>query len=329
MIPKEKQVLMLERMTRIRQFEKALIESQKSGEIVGALHTYIGEEAVATGACVALNDDDYIAGNHRSHGHPIAKGGDINKAMAEIFGKKDGYCKGKGGSMHLADFSIGILGESGIVASSVPVATGAALASKLKGKNFISLVFFGDGASNQGACHESMNLAALWKLPVIFVCENNQFAVTTSYRDSVSVDHISDRASAYGMPGVLVDGQDALAMYEATSEAVKRARKGEGPTLIEGLTYRYEDHSLGLASVRRDSSYRTDEEVEEWIKRDPIEILKDNMISQKLITQKDFDDLEKKEIISVEKALNFARNSPFPEPEDLFDDLFTDPIKFA
>ena len=235
-------------MMRIRFFENKLIECQKAGEIVGALHTYTGEEGVAVGACVALNDDDYIAGNHRSHGHPIAKGGDINKAMAEIFGKEDGYCKGKGGSMHLADFSIGILGESGIVASSVPVATGAALTSKLQNKNFVSLVFFGDGASNQGACHESMNLAALWKLPVIFVCENNQFAVTTSYKDSVSVDHVSDRASAYGMPGVLVDGQDVVAMYEATEQAVIRARSGEGPTLIEGLTYRYEDHSLGPVS---------------------------------------------------------------------------------
>ncbi len=329
MISKEKQILMLTRMIRIRLFESALIECQKSGEIVGSLHTYIGEEAVAVGSCAALNDDDYIAGNHRSHGHPIAKGGDINKAMAEIFGKRDGYCKGKGGSMHLADFSIGILGESGIVASSVPVATGAALASKLKNEEFISLVFFGDGASNQGACHESMNLAALWKLPVIFVCENNQFAVTTSYKDSVSVDHISDRASAYGMPGVLVDGQDALAMYEATSEAVDRARSGEGPTLIEGLTYRYEDHSLGLASVRRDQSYRSDEEVEKWKKRDPIEVLKSNMINQDIITQKEFDQIQEEEKIGVEKAVDFARKSPFPEPEELYDDLFTDPIEYA
>ena len=281
------------------------------------------------GACVALNDDDYIAGNHRSHGHPIAKGGDINKAMAEIFGKEDGYCKGKGGSMHLADFSIGILGESGIVASSVPVATGAALTSKLQNKDFVSLVFFGDGASNQGACHESMNLAALWKLPVIFVCENNQFAVTTSYKDSVSVDHVSDRASAYGMPGVLVDGQDVVAMYEATEQAVIRARSGEGPTLIEGLTYRYEDHSLGLANVRRDGNYRTDEELNDWLDRDPIEIHKKFLISQNLLSEKDINEMEKAEKDSVDKALDFARKSPYPDPAQLYDDLYTDPINFA
>ena len=329
MIPREKHILMLQRMMRIRFFENKLIECQKAGEIVGSLHTYTGEEGVAVGACVALNDNDYIAGNHRSHGHPIAKGGDINKAMAEIFGKEDGYCKGKGGSMHLADFSIGILGESGIVASSVPVATGAALTSKLQKKDFVSLVFFGDVASNQGACHESMNLAALWKLPVIFVCENNQFAVTTSYKDSVSVDHVSDRASAYGIPGVLVDGQDVIAMYEATEQAVIRARSGEGPTLIEGLTYRYEDHSLGLANVRRDGNYRSDDELNEWLKRDPIEIHKEFLINQDMISKKEIDELEKKEIVSVEEALEFARKSPYPDPSQLYDDLFTDPISFA
>ena len=316
-------------MMRIRFFENKLIECQKAGEIVGALHTYTGEEGVAVGACVALNDDDYIAGNHRSHGHPIAKGGDINKAMAEIFGKEDGYCKGKGGSMHLADFSIGILGESGIVASSVPVATGAALTSKLQNKNFVSLVFFGDGASNQGACHESMNLAALWKLPVIFVCENNQFAVTTSYKDSVSVDHVSDRASAYGMPGVLVDGQDVVAMYEATEQAVIRARSGEGPTLIEGLTYRYEDHSLGLANVRRDGNYRTDEELNDWLDRDPIEIHKKFLISQNLLSEKDINEMEKTEKESVDKALDFARKSPYPDPAPPPPALYPDPINFA
>jgi len=227
--------------------------------------------------------------------------------------------------MHLADFSIGILGESGIVASSVPVAVGAALAAKIKGEKFVSMVFFGDGASNQGACHESMNLAALWDLPVIFVCENNQFAVTTSYKDSVSVDHVSDRASAYGMPGLLVDGQDALAMFEATEEAVSRARKGEGPTLIEGLTYRYEDHSLGLAAVRR-GAYRTEAEVEKWKKRDPIDLLKEKMISQKIVSDADVERLTEVERKSVEEAVEFARTSPFPGPEQLFEDMWTDPI---
>ena len=259
------------RMCRIRYFEEAVIEIHSSGELIGPAHPYIGEEAVAVGACAALRDHDRIAGNHRSHGHPIAKGGDVKKAMAEILGKTGGFCKGKGGSMHLADFSIGILGESGIVASSVPIATGAALASKLSKQDFVSLVFFGDGASNQGACHESMNMAALWDLPVIFMCENNGYAITTSYKNSVSVDHVSDRASAYGMPGVLVDGQDAIAVWEATNEAVLRARAGEGPTLIEAMTYRYEDHSLGLDRIRK-AEYRTQGEVEEAMKRDPLTI---------------------------------------------------------
>ena len=181
--------------------------------------------------------------------------------------------------MHLADFSVGILGESGILGSSLPVATGAALASKIQGKDFISAVFFGDGASNQGACHESMNLASVWKLPIVFICENNQYAVTTSYRDTVAVEHVSDRATAYNMPGVLVDGQDVVAMYEAVSQAIERARAGEGPSLVEGLTYRFEEHSLGLGRIRR-GEYRPQEEIEEWQKRDPIMIHTNRLVEQ-------------------------------------------------
>ena len=316
---------MLERMWLIRHFEVRVMEVHAAGEFTGAAHPYIGEEAVAVGACAALKDTDYIAGNHRSHGHPLAKGGSVKRAMAELYGRVDGYCKGKGGSMHLADFSIGILGESGIVASSVPVATGAALAAKIKGEDFVSMVFFGDGASNQGACHESMNLAALWKLPVIFLCENNQFAVTTSYKDSVSVEHISDRAAAYDMPGVLVDGQDAIAMYEATREAVARGRAGEGPTLIEALTYRYEEHSLGLGRVRR-GEYRTEEQINEWRERDPIDVLERTLTSQGILTQEECDAISKAKEAEVEEAVEFARNSPYPEPEELFDDMWADPI---
>lgn len=324
-ISKEKLVQMLERMWLIRHFEVRVMEVHAAGEFTGAAHPYIGEEAVAVGACAALEDTDYIAGNHRSHGHPLAKGGDVKRAMAELYGRVDGYCKGKGGSMHLADFSIGILGESGIVASSVPVATGAALAAKIKGEDFVSMVFFGDGASNQGACHESMNLAALWNLPVIFLCENNQFAVTTSYKDSVSVEHISDRASAYNMPGVLVDGQDAVAMYEATREAVNRGRAGEGPTLIEALTYRYEEHSLGLGRVRR-GEYRTEEQINEWRERDPIDVLEHTLTTQGILTREECDAISKAKEAEVEEAVEFARNSPYPEPEELFDDMWADPI---
>ncbi|MEC9322157.1 MAG: thiamine pyrophosphate-dependent dehydrogenase E1 component subunit alpha, partial [Chloroflexota bacterium] len=203
---KELYMLMLKRMMLIRRFDETVKDLVQSAELVGMAHCYIGEEAVAVGACTALRDEDYITGNHRSHGHPISKGGDVRRAMAELLGKATGYCKGKGGSMHLADFEIGILGESGIVASALPVAVGAALGSKMQNNDRVVIYLFCDGASNQGACHEAMNMASIWKLPVIFLCENNQYAVTTSFRDTVAVENVSDRAVAYSMPGVLVDG---------------------------------------------------------------------------------------------------------------------------
>jgi TPP-dependent pyruvate/acetoin dehydrogenase alpha subunit len=242
---------MLRRMLRIRRFEEAVIDLVQRGEIVGAAHSYIGEEAVAVGACLALRDDDWMTGNHRSHGHPIAKGGDVRRAMAELLGKRTGFCKGKGGSMHLADFSIGILGESGILGSSIPVAVGAALGSRLQGTDRVAVCFFGDGASNEGSFHESINLAAVWKLPVIFLCENNQYAVTSSFKEMVASANISDRSAAYDIPGILVDGQHVIAMFEAVSQAVQRARAGHGPSLVEGRTYRYYDHSLGLNRIVR------------------------------------------------------------------------------
>ena len=316
---------MLRKMLLIRRFDEAAVELVERGEIVGIVHTYIGEEAVAVGACAALNDDDYITGNHRSHGHPIAKGGDVNRAMAELFGKSTGYCHGKGGSMHLADFSVGILGESGILGSALPVAVGAALASKLRKETKVVIPFFGDGASNEGACHETMNLASVWKLPVVFVCENNQYAVTTSYQESVSVENISDRASAYNMPGVLVDGQDAVAMYEATRAAVERARKGEGPSLIEGRTYRYREHSEGIDRILREP-YRSEEEVEAWRKRDPIKLHQEHLLEAGVANQAEIDEIAEGVETAIAGALQFARESPLPEPEDLFDDLFTNPI---
>ena len=325
-ITNDVQKLMLERMWTIRNFEEKVMEVHEAGEFVGAAHPYIGEEAVAVGVCLALKDTDYIAGNHRSHGHPLAKGGSVKKAMAELYGRVDGYCKGKGGSMHLADFSVGILGESGIVASSVPVATGAGLASKISKNNFVSVVFFGDGASNQGACHESMNLASIWKLPVIFVCENNQFAITTSYQNSVAVENVSDRAQAYNMPGILVDGQNVEAMYEATTEAVKRARNGEGPTLIEGLTYRFEEHSLGLGRVRR-GEYRTSEEISKWRERDPIGIHSQKLIDRGVLSEDEINKIESDSKKEIEEAVEFARNSKFPEPEELFEDMWANPIR--
>ena len=246
--------------------------------------------------------------------------------MAELLGKATGYCKGKGGSMHLADFDIGILGESGIVASALPVAVGAAMGSKMQGNDRVVVAFFGDGASNQGACHEAMNLASIWKLPVIFLCENNQYAVTTSFREAVAVENISDRAYAYDMPGVLVDGQDAMAMYEATTEAVRRARAGEGPTLIEARTYRYEDHSEGLVRILREP-YRTDEEVERWRERDPIEVHSQLAhVEQEIASQEEIEAVREDVAETIAEALQFARESPYPEVDDLLTDMFADPL---
>jgi pyruvate dehydrogenase E1 component alpha subunit len=316
---------MQRRMLRIRYFEERVIQLVERGEIVGAAHSYIGEEAVAVGACMALRDDDWITGNHRSHGHPIAKGGDVNKAMAELLGKSTGFCKGKGGSMHLADFSIGILGESGILGSSIPTAVGAALGSQMQGYDRVAVPFFGDGASNEGAFHESLNLAAVWKLPVVFLCENNQYAVTSSFKKMVASDNISDRSVAYNIPGVLVDGQDVIAMHEAVSVAVARARAGQGPSLVEGRTYRYHDHSLGLNRIVQDP-YRQAEEVEEWKKRDPIDIHKERLLSQNIATQEEMDEMESQVMAQIDRAVEFARESPYPEPGALFEDMYANPI---
>lgn len=322
---KELYMLMLRRMMLIRRFDETVKDLVQSAELVGMAHCYIGEEAVAVGACTALRDEDYITGNHRSHGHPISKGGDVRRAMAELLGKATGYCKGKGGSMHLADFEIGILGESGIVASALPVAVGAALGSRMQNNDRVVISFFGDGASNQGACHEAMNMASIWKLPVIFLCENNQYAVTTSFRDTVAVENISDRAVAYNMPGVLVDGQDVMAMHEATVVAIQRARAGEGPSLIEAQTYRYEDHSEGLNRILREP-YRTDEEVEQWKERDPISLHSTWLKEQGVATEEEIDSVWSEVSQAIDDALEFARNSPYPDADDLFTDMYADPL---
>jgi len=317
--------LMMRRMMTIRRFEESVMGLVQGAELVGMAHCYIGEEAVAVGACAALRDDDYITGNHRSHGHPIAKGGDVRKAMAELLGKSTGYCKGKGGSMHLADFSIGILGESGIVGSALPVAVGAALGSKMQGNDRVVVSFFGDGASNQGACHEAMNLASIWNLPVIFLCENNQYAVTTHFTDTVAVENISDRAQAYNMPGVLVDGQDIMAMYEVTKEAVQRGRSGLGPTLIEARTYRYQEHSEALNRILREE-YRSEEELQEWKQRDPIDLFKALLIEQNIYSEEEINELQDNVAETVNDALEFARESPYPNEEDLLEDMYADPL---
>lgn len=313
-------VEMLRRMLLIRRFEERVIELVAAGEIVGATHSYIGEEAVAVGACLALRDDDYITGNHRSHGHPIAKGGDVKKAMAELLGKSTGFCKGKGGSMHLADFSVGILGESGIVGSSIPVAVGAALGSRLRKSDRVALCFFGDGATAQGIFHESLNLAAVWRLPVVFVCENNQYAVTTPVRNAIAAERIADMAAPYRIPGVRVDGQDVLAVYEAVRLAVTRARSAGGPSLVEGLTYRYEEHALGLSRILP-KSYRSQEEVEAWKQRDPVRLHRDFLLEHGVVSETALLDLEEQIRRQIDQAVQFGRESPYPQPAELYDDM--------
>ncbi|MDP7547206.1 MAG: thiamine pyrophosphate-dependent dehydrogenase E1 component subunit alpha, partial [Alphaproteobacteria bacterium] len=231
-------------MRRIRAFEERTMELFAQGEIKGTAHSYIGEEAVAAAVSANLRDDDYMASNHRGHGHCIAKGADQSLMMAELMGRESGYCGGLGGSMHIADLSIGILGANGIVGATMPLATGAALAIKLRGGDQVVVAFFGDGASNQGTFHECSNLASIWKLPILFICENNQYALTTSYRDTTSAKQISDRAAGYAMPGITIDGNDAGEVYTVVGDAVERARAGEGPSLIECMTYRWGQHSM-------------------------------------------------------------------------------------
>ena len=316
---------MLRRMLRIRHFEYQVVEFVARGEMPGSAHTYVGEEAVAVGACLALRPDDYMTGNHRSHGHPIAKGGDVRKAMAELLGRKTGLCKGKGGSMHLADYSVGSLGESGILGSAVPTAVGAALGSKLQGNEKVAITFFGDGASNEGAVAESMNMAAIWKLPVIFLCENNQYAVTSPAKDFVATENISDRAAGYDIPGVLVDGQDVLAVYETASQAAARARAGQGPSMIEAKTYRFLDHSQGLDRIIK-IPYRTQEEIDQAKLRDPIDIHRERLLSQGVASQEEIDQVDREEAERIGEAAAFARESPWPDPSEIFDNMYASPI---
>ena len=264
-LDKKTLVKMYRTMLRIRRFEEKVGELFTQGKIWGAVHLYTGQEAVATGACAALNKDDYITSTHRGHGHCIAKGGELPRMMAEIFGRASGYCKGKGGSMHIADMEVGILGANGIVGAGIPIAVGAALAAKYRGTGQISLAFFSDGASNTGSFHEAVNLSAVLKLPVVFVCENNQWAVSTSVSYSVPIQNIADRAVAYGMPGTTVDGNDVLAVYDAVKQAVERARNAYGPSLVECKTYRWEGHYRGDPET-----YRSKEEVMEWRRKRPL-----------------------------------------------------------
>jgi pyruvate dehydrogenase E1 component alpha subunit len=305
-------------MVKIRTFEKNIERLSLEGEIPGFVHLYIGEEAIATGVCANLTKKDYIESTHRGHGHTIAKGADINRMMAEIFGRETGFCKGKGGSMHIADFSIGMLGANGVVGGGYNLAVGAALAIKYQGRKDVSVVFFGDGASNRGTFHEAANFASIFKLPVIFVCENNKWASTTPYRTTTSVENIADRAVGYNMPGVIVDGNDVFKVYKVAQEAIERARHGGGPTLIEAKTYRIKGHFVGDPE-----KYRTKEEVQEQFeKNDPIKNFKKEALDKGLMTREEMDEINEKTQKSLVEAIKFAKDSPFPDPSELYEDLY-------
>ncbi len=302
---------MYRRMLRIRRFDERSLEVQREGgAIPGPLHPSTGHEAAVVGACAALRRDDWMTGNHRSHGHPIAKGAALAPLFAELLGKRGGVCGGRGGSMHLADFSVGSLGESGIVGAGLPIAVGAALSSRVRGTDQVALAFFGDGASNAGTFHESLNLAAIWKLPVVFFCENNGYAVTTSQAAATSVTDIAARAAGYSMPGVMVDGQDVVAVYEVAREAVERARSGGGPSLVEAKTYRFCEHAEGQGIP---SHYRSAEEIEHWRARDPLTLARALLLRTGIAGGPEIAALDAEVEREIEDALRFARASEFPD----------------
>lgn len=312
-------VKMYRTMCKIRAFEERVGELYLQGRIWGAVHLYTGEEAIAVGACFALRPDDYIASTHRGHGHCIAKGGDLRQMMAEIYGRATGYCKGKGGSMHIADVEAGILGANAIVGDGIGIAVGAALACQIiKHTDQVALTFFGDGAVSTGIFHEAINLAAVLNLPVIFLCENNQYAVSTPVSYASPVPRVADRAAAYGIPSCTVDGNDVLAVYEGVKEAVTRARQRGGPTLVEALTYRWEGHYKGDPEI-----YRSVDEVAEWReKRDPIRLFGAHLVDQGVLMAEELDSIYADIEALIEDAVAYAESSPEPVLESLHVDLF-------
>lgn len=317
MIEKERALLIYRNMNRIRSFEMKALSLFEANKLRGSVHLYIGEEAVAATVCSRLSDEDYIASTHRGHGHCIAKGAQLDRAMAELMGKATGYCKGRSGSMHIADFTKGNLGANAIVGGGIPIAVGAGLASKLQKNGRVSVSFFGDGASNEGTFHESLNLASVWKLPVIFVCENNLYGISVPTWQSTSVKDISVRGMGYDMPGITVDGNDVEAVDAAFKAAYDRAVAGEGPTLIECKTYRWMGHWTGDPQV-----YRSREEVEEWKQKCPIKRYREKLIAQGLATAEELDAIEAAALKEADDAAEFALNSPEPDPATLLDDVF-------
>jgi pyruvate dehydrogenase E1 component alpha subunit len=317
----ERLIEMYSTMLKIRQFEERVEELVTGGKIGGFAHLYIGQEAVATGVCAALKNTDFITSTHRGHGHVIAKGGDIKLMMAELAGKSTGYCKGKGGSMHIADIDLGILGANGIVGAGPPIAVGAGLAEQYKGTDGVSITFFGDGASNQGTIHEAMNLASIWKLPVIFVAEYNGYGEFTCQADHQCIESIIERAQGYHIPGVSVDGNDVIAVYTAANEAVQNARAGNGPTILECKTYRIKGHH-----VFDPAAYRNKEEVDAWIAedKDPILRYQKHLVEKKVLTPSDIENLETSINYMIEEAVRFAEESPEPEIKELLTDVYAE-----
>lgn len=309
------------RMLRIRLFEEAAGRLFEENKMPGFIHLYVGQEAVAAGVCVALKDEDQISSTHRGHGHLVAKGGDLNQMMAELQGKAGGYCNGKGGSMHVSDLDLNMLGANGIVGGGAPIGVGAGFANKYRGNDTVSVVFFGDGSTNIGAFHEAINMAAALKLPVLFVCENNEYGEYTRRDKTMAITDVVDRAAGYGMPGVIVDGMDAVAVYEATVEGLKRARAGDGPSFIECKTYRYYNHhgvqTLGM-------KYRTDEEVEEWKKRDCIDAIEPRLAKAGVLSKKEAAAVRAEIQAEVDAAVAFADASPMPDPSTLLTDVYTE-----
>ncbi len=316
-LKKEQFSEMYRKMLEIRLFEEKVFDLYGQNLVPGTIHLYAGEEAVAVGVCSNLNVDDYITSTHRGHGHCIAKGADLRRTMAEILGKKTGYCKGKGGSMHIADFAVGMLGATAVVGAGLPIAVGAGLSAKLRKTSQVVACFFGEGASNQGTFHESINMASVWALPVVFVCENNLYAMGTRQSRIMSIQNVADRAAAYGIPGVIVDGNDVLVVYEAARTAVERARAGKGPTLIECKTYRHKGHS------RVDSGkYRPKEEVEEWLGKDPLKRFRQAMLGNGILTQTELEHVEKEVADEVTDAVKFALDSPYPEGKEALENVY-------
>jgi pyruvate dehydrogenase E1 component alpha subunit len=313
-------VKLYETMVRIRLFEERIQDLYARGSVPGLAHLYIGQEGVAAGVCANLGDQDYITSTHRGHGHVIAKGAELKYMMAELFGKKTGYCKGKGGSMHIADVDIGILGANGIAGGGIPIAVGAALSSKLRKTDQVTVCFFGDGSSNNGTFHEGLNFASVHCLPVVFVCENNLYGISVSQKQHQAIRDVSIRAVAYDIPGTTVDGNDVLEVFEASGKAIQRARVGEGPTLIECKTYRWRGHHEGDPNQGR--RYRTPEEIREWMEKCPIRRLEEKLLAEKILTKNRVKSTWEGINKEIDEAVAFASESPFPEPQDIYEDVY-------